>query len=115
MFRKKPHVSPLTSRKQLLIAESELNRAQLLEDMAALKMDINRLADRAKSLGSIASIAGMLMAGVTSFQRGKLAATETKPSWLQTILKGAGFVSNLWLTFRAKSHDQKNQPPNPPS
>ena len=32
MFGKKPRLNPLESRKQLLIAESELNRAQLVQE-----------------------------------------------------------------------------------
>jgi len=33
MFGKNPHMTPLELRKQLLIAESELNRVQLAEDI----------------------------------------------------------------------------------
>jgi hypothetical protein len=40
-------MNPLESRKQLLIAESELNRAQLVVDLAALTDGVRTLADRA--------------------------------------------------------------------
>ena len=36
MFGKKPRLNPLESRKQLLIAESELNRAQLVQEWQAM-------------------------------------------------------------------------------
>lgn len=55
MFGKKPGLNPLESRKRLLIAESELNRAQLAGDMAALTTGIRTLTGRAKSFGAIAS------------------------------------------------------------
>ena len=109
MFGKKSHVTPLELRKQLLIAESELNRAQLAGDMTALTEGVRMLTDRAKSFGSIASSAAVLMAGLASFRRGKPADAGAKPSWLQTILKGAGMVSTLWLAFRSQGRDQKDK------
>jgi hypothetical protein len=95
-------MNALESRKQLLLAESELNRAQLVEDMAALRADLRALADRAKSFSSIASSAAVLVAGLTAFRRGKPADSGVKTSWLQTALKGAGLISNLWLAFRSQ-------------
>jgi hypothetical protein len=109
MFGKKSRVTPLELRKQLLIAESELNRAQLAGDMTALTEGVRTLTDRAKSFGSIASSAAVLMAGLASFRRGKPADAGAKPSWLQTILKGAGMVSTLWLAFRSQGRDQKDK------
>lgn len=100
MFGKNPHLNPLESRKQLLLAESELNRAQLVVDMAALSADVGALTERAKSLGSLASSAAMLVAGLAAFRRSKPAEADAKPSWFKRILKGAGVVSSLWLAFR---------------
>jgi hypothetical protein len=102
MFGKKSHVSPLESRKQLLVAESELNRAQLAGEMSALMAGVRTLTDRAKSSGSIASSAAVLVAGLAAFRRGKPVNAEAKPSWLQTLLKGAGLISTLWLAFRSR-------------
>ena len=106
MFGKKPRLNPLESRKQLLIAESELNRAQMAGDMAALTAGVRTLTDRAKSFGSIASSAAVLVAGLAAFRRGKPAGANAKPSWLRTILKGAGLISTFWLAFRSQRRDQ---------
>jgi hypothetical protein len=102
MFGKNPRMNSLESRKQILIAESELNRAQLVGDMAALTADVRTLTDRAKSFGSIASSAAVLVAGLAAFRRGKPVDADAKPSRLQTILKGAGLISTLWLAFRPR-------------
>ncbi|MGD0745281.1 MAG: hypothetical protein ABSA45_09015 [Verrucomicrobiota bacterium] len=99
-------MNPLESRKQLLIAESELNRAQLVEDMAALTAGVRTLADRAKSFGSIASSAAVLAASLAPFLRRKPVEADAKLSWLQTILKSAGLVSSIWLAFRARGRDR---------
>ena len=100
----------LESRKQLLLAESELNRAQLVGDMAALGADVRTLTDRARYFESIASSAAVLVTGLAAWRRGKrVVEADVQPSWLQTILKGAGLVSNLWLAFRSPSRDQKDK------
>ena len=109
MFGKNPRMNPLESRKQLLIAESELNRAQLVGDLAALTGGVRTLAGRAKSFGSIASSAAVLVAGLAAFRRGKSVQAEAKPSRWQTILKGAGLISTLWLAFRSQRRDQKDK------
>jgi len=109
---KNARINPLESRKRLLIAESELNRAQLIGDIAALKEGVHALTGRAKSLGSIASSAAVLVAGVSAFWRGKPAEAAAKPSWLQTILKGAGVVSNLWLALPLRNRNRENKEPN---
>lgn len=106
MFEKKPHLNPLQSRKQMLLAESELNRAQMMEDVAALSAQVRALTDRARSFDAIASSAAVLVSGLSAFQRGKTADGQAKPSWWKTILKGAGLVSNLWLAFRPKERDR---------
>ena len=106
MFGKKPRINPLESRKQLLIAESELNRAQLAGDMAALTAGVRTLTDRTKSFGSIASSAAVLVAGLAAFRRGKPMGADAKPSWLRTILKGAGLISTFWLAFRSQRRDR---------
>ena len=109
MFGKTPGMNPLDSRKQLLLAESELNRAQLVGDMVALAADARSLIDRARSFGSIASSAVVLVAGLAALRPRKLANASGKPSWLQTVLKGAGLVSTLWMAFRSQGRNQQQQ------
>jgi hypothetical protein len=105
-------MNPLQSRKQLLLAESELNRAQMVEDMAALTADVRALTGRAKSIGLIASSATALLMGLAAFRRKKSAPAGEKRSWLQTILKGAGLVSTLWAVFRSRGQDHEDKQPN---
>jgi uncharacterized BrkB/YihY/UPF0761 family membrane protein len=97
MSGKNSRLSPLESRKQFLIAESELNRTQMAGDMVALRSDVRTLTARAKSLGSIASSAAMLVAMVAAYKHGK-----AKPPWLQAVLKGAKLAGSIWLAFRAR-------------
>lgn len=103
MFGREPRLRPLESRKQLLIAESEINRGQMREEWQALTDEVRSLSDRAKSFGSIASVAALLVADLSAFRRGKSTAPGAKSSWPQTILQGAGLISSLWLAFRSRS------------
>jgi hypothetical protein len=64
---------------------------------------------RFKSFGLIASAAAVLVAGLAAFRRGKSGDAGMIPSGWQTILKGAGMVSTLWLAFRARGHNQENK------
>ncbi len=104
MSGKNTGLTPLQSRKQLLLAESELNRIQLVADITTLTANVHALTGRAKSLGSVASSALALLA---AFQGGRNDGGGRRRSWLQIILKGAGLVSTLWLAFRSMSRKQE--------
>jgi hypothetical protein len=92
----------LESRKQLLIAESELNRAHMIHELRTMAGDVHALASQAKAIGSIASAAGGLVAGLSSLRHKKSGTDAEKPSWGQTLAKAAGMVSSFWSTFRAR-------------
>jgi hypothetical protein len=94
-------MNPLASRKQLLIAESELNRAQLVRELETIADQVHSFVDRAATVGSLASLSASLMIGLTCFRRGKTATAAGKPSWLQTILAGAQLARSLWTRFRS--------------
>jgi hypothetical protein len=101
-------MSPLQSRKQLLIVESEINRAQLAGDMAVLTAGVRAFADHARSLSSIVSSVAALVTGLAAFRRGKPAAAG-KPSWWQTLLKGSSLISTIWRAFCPPGCEQKRE------
>jgi hypothetical protein len=103
---KSPRLNPLQSRKQLLLAESALNRAQMAGDMAVMVAGVRTLHDRAKSIEAITSSAAMLLTGLAAFQRAKPTDAKTKSRWWQNVLKGAGLVSTLWLASRPQNRDR---------
>ena len=105
-------MNPLELRKQLLIAESELNRAQLAGEMAVLTTGVRTLTACAKSVGALASAATLLVAGVSVFRCSK--RPELPPGSLpgcEPITTGAGVVSNLWRAVRARVYDHENHQP----
>ena len=94
-------MKPLESRKQLLIAESELNRAQLVQEWRTVRGEVHALAEQARTVRSMASAVATLVAGLSNCRRKAASPAAEKPAWWQTILKGAGVVGTFWQTFRA--------------
>jgi hypothetical protein len=103
MRGKNPGLTPLQIRKQLLIAESDLNRGQMVHEWETMAEEARSMAVQAGSMGSLASNAASLVAGLAGFQGKKSAPVAAKTSWLQTVLKGGGLVSTIWLAFRPRA------------
>jgi HPt (histidine-containing phosphotransfer) domain-containing protein len=99
-------MNSLKSRKQLLIAESELNRAQLVQEWQMMRAEVHSLTSQARTIGSIASAAATLVAGLSSLCHKKSPPAAEKPSWWKTLLKGAGLASSFWQAFRSQGHKQ---------
>jgi hypothetical protein len=92
----------LQLRKQLLVAESELNRAQLIEEWQAMTAGVHTLTARVKSISSLASTAALLIAGVSAFRSRRGISSGAKSSWLQMAMKGTKVAGSLWLALRAR-------------
>jgi hypothetical protein len=102
MSRTKPRVSPLESRKRLLIAESELNRAHLSEEWQTITHGVGDLTHRATTIAAWASSAVVLLAGITVLRRRPPVPGSAKFSTFQKLLSGARAASTIWLAFRAR-------------
>jgi hypothetical protein len=95
-------------RKDLLIAESELNRAQLMDTWEAATEWHRTLSTGAKVAGSVASAVALLASGVRAF-RAKRAPRDEGASWLQPLIKGAGMIASLCAAVRSRGSDQKKK------
>jgi hypothetical protein len=102
MFGKKNQLSPLESRKQMLIAESEINRTQMIQEWRAAVNDVHALAAQARTITSYASAGAVLVATLASLRRSPASSAGVKSSWLQTVVKAAKVAGSLWLAFRAR-------------
>jgi hypothetical protein len=102
MSGKKRQLSPLESRKSLLVAESELNRAQFIEDWQTMGDGVHSLAARVKSVSSLAAAAALLGATLLALRRGRASTHRGKSSWLQMAIKGAKVVGSIFLALRPR-------------
>jgi hypothetical protein len=104
MSGKNYSLSPLESRKQLLLVESELNRAQLITELRDFKNEVHHLQDQVHAIGSIASSAAKL---ATTFSAIGNAFTHRngdekgKSSWISTLLNGARTGASIWGALRS--------------
>ena len=90
-----------SSRKQFLIAASELSRLRLIEDFSSLSEGFHRLTGSAGSFKAVASSAALLVTGLAAFQPERQKTAPGKASWLKTLLHGVGLASTVWLALQA--------------
>ena len=95
-------MNPLQLRKQLLIAESEVNRAQLGREWQKLTDEAVAVTNRAKSFNGLAASILSLVAAVGTFTNSAPSPAAAKTSWLQKISSGVKLASTVWLMFRAR-------------
>jgi hypothetical protein len=108
MFGKDSQLSPLKSRKQLLLAESESNRIQLSGEWETMAHEACDVARRAKTMAAWASSAALLVAGITALRHGPPAPVAVKSSWLEKILTGVRLASTLWFAVRARGAKEEH-------
>jgi hypothetical protein len=100
---KNPCLIVLESHKQILVAESEMNRALLGRDCRAVAAEIKALSQDAKRLGTVALSAGMLMTVLSLFHRQQPANAPPRRSWFGNVLRGLREATSVWMAFRKKS------------
>jgi hypothetical protein len=103
MLGKKPHLTPLEVRKHLLLAESELNRAQFLQALQSFKGEILHLVDGARTVGNNASLVIKAAATFSILRRVFFGKSDSKGkvSWLSRLFKGTKAGTFLWLLLRS--------------
>ena len=94
-------------RKHILVAESELNRAQLTEDWQTMAEGVHGLANRARFFVNMASSVKSLVAGLAGFTKRQPAPAAAKSSWFQKLISGAQLASTICLAFRARGSDSE--------
>lgn len=116
MFGKKSHLKTLESRKRLLLAESEVNRAELIKEWGALKDEFSRVKRQVRAASSIASSAAVLATVISLVRRrfgapdhadGRGRPAHPKVSWLSAVLDGARVGASLFLKIRALLRERK--------
>ena len=98
-------MNPLASRKQLLIAESELNRAHLIQTWQTMTGEVHSLARQAKTIKSIGLATVSLVTGLASYRHKNTTPVAEKPAWWGIILKSAGLIFNFWQASSSRRHD----------
>ena len=100
-------LTPLDARKQLLVLESEINRAELGREWNHLRMEALGVADTlggdATALGSLASAGAALFTTGSALRRLFSKNGATKSSWVSTLINGARAGISVWLALRPRA------------
>jgi len=102
MFGKHSRLKSLQARKRLLLAESELNRAELAREWACLNEEFKSIVQHVQSVGALVSKASVLLAGFAALRRVFSRRNNGKASWLSTVIKGARLGTSLWMAMRSR-------------
>lgn len=105
---KKPKLNPLEVRKELLVAESELNRVELANELDHLKYEFDRVKKQTVVVGSIISSLGLVATVASLFRRRGFGKTThnggtklPKAPWLSTALEGARVGASIVMKIRS--------------
>ncbi len=101
---KKPALTPLESRKQMLVVESELNRALLTNEFRDLKNEVSHLKAQVRGMGSLISSAADLASTFASV--GSIFGSHTgngkSRSWFSTLVQGVRVGASVWGAVRSR-------------
>ncbi len=99
-------LTPLDARKQLLVVESEINRAELKREWNGLRLDAldtaATLTGDATTLGSLASAGAALFTTGSALRRLISKNGAAKSSWVSTLINGARAGISVWLALRPR-------------
>jgi len=102
MSGKLAQLTPLETRKQLLLLESELNRAQLLREVGDFKNEIFHLKRQVGEICSLASSAARLASTVSTIGRiFSHRENGEEKSWVPMLLNGIKVGASLWVLLRS--------------
>src|SRR5688572_12868806 len=106
MLGRKPQLNELDLRKQLLIAESELQRSLIREDFRAMEAALRTVAATGKSALSVISATAAAAAGVTAFA-GSFRRSNGS-SWISKLFSAGKLAASIWFATRKRS-DSKSE------
>ena len=96
----RPSLTALQIRKELLIAEAEVLRSQMGQDLDVIRQGITAWEGQAKSVASYAAIAATVLGGFSAFRRAR--HFKGKRSVFSTLLAGARMAFTVWGAFRSR-------------
>jgi hypothetical protein len=94
---KHPSLTPLAAHKQLLLVESELNRAELGHEWNCFCEEASGLAQNAQSLATPFLVTG------SALRQWLFERHDHKRSWLGNLINGVRHGISIWLALRPRA------------
>jgi hypothetical protein len=96
-------MKPLEIRKQILIAEAEILRARIVEDIYVVRCGAKGIRRQARSIGAIASVVALVVAGFNAFKHPRSnGVAPGKSSLLSRLFSGARVATGVWSALRSQ-------------
>ncbi|HEX5222214.1 MAG TPA: hypothetical protein VFZ59_21855 [Verrucomicrobiae bacterium] len=96
-------MTALALRKKRLLAESEVNREQLVIEYRSLNGEVRELKSRFHGVCSaVTSAASVGMAGVKAIGEVRETYSRDKGSWLAAVLTGMRAGTSIWRSIRSR-------------
>jgi hypothetical protein len=98
----------LRVRKLLLIAESELNRAQLVDEIGDLSLAIPTSSKQPRSIVSFLSASVVLVAEMALRLRTRPDRRTDMPTWLHALFMGFQVLRPFWTAWTSRRHHRNS-------
>ena len=96
-------LKPLAVRKQLLLVESEVNRAQLVNDCVAVRASFDNLSNKARTvIESFHSTMDVVHDRINSMRGAVSSFQKSKSNLLSTLINGFRIGSSIWGAIRSR-------------
>src|SRR5580704_1446996 len=99
MFDPHPSLKTLETRRQLLVTQAEVHRAQLLREFQAIQTNVQILKEDAKFVRSTFSGLLTVLSAVRDLRE---SGHNGQSPFVSRVLRGARFASTVWQAFRPR-------------
>lgn len=91
-------------RKTLLITEAEVHREQMRHDLQIIGQGLDGLGRKARSVGTVASVIGLVVGGFTALRGVRKSSPHRKTSLVSRLFSGVRLASTLWQGWNSIQH-----------
>jgi hypothetical protein len=97
-------MSPTETRKRLLVAESEVHRAQAFGELVEWAETAGGLARRVTATSALATAVVVAGAGWLAVRRPKrgVGGGEGRGTWIPVLSQALGMITTLWTAWRSR-------------
>lgn len=104
MPRPTSQLTSLEVHKRLLLIESEVNRAQFIEECACFHRETNDFLAQGRTVLSTAATAAATAAGLSALRRFTSQRKEGKTSLFRSFMRALRLGASVWAIFRTRSN-----------
>ncbi|MDA3962716.1 MAG: hypothetical protein PF961_18170 [Planctomycetota bacterium] len=106
-------MNPITVRKRLLVAESDLNRARCVAEVGAALAPARRWLDRTVAVAAGIATTATAIGELLTPNPNRTARPRADRSWIQSACDGVELLSSIWSALRPRRARSASDHPSP--